>query len=91
MTDYVGGHTDLISAGGTALGRSATAVAGTSGPLQSAGSSAAGATGDATATASLNRCGLAWSRLAHDLATQVEAIGRLADSTAKDLDQAGGA
>lgn len=87
--DYVGGDTALISAGGTALGQAATAVAGTSGSMLSAGATAAGGAGDAAASAALSRCGTAWSRLAHDLATQVEAIGRLAESTAKDLDRAG--
>lgn len=89
MSDYVGGDTAMISTGGAALARTASTVAGTSAPVLSAGSSAAGASGEASASAALSRCGTAWSRLAHDLATQVEAIGRLAESTAADLDQAG--
>lgn len=89
MDGFIGGDTDLVSAAGNDLVRAAARLHSTSGPVRGAGSTASAAAGNGSVRAAVDRCVAAWARMLSDLATQVDAVGLLADVGAEDLARAG--
>lgn len=87
---YDGGDTSTIDSGGAGLQSAAKAVDGIAPGFTQAGSSAAGAAGDAEIAASLRRYSAAASAMTTAIHAQLDAAGQLARNAAADLNVAGG-
>lgn len=85
----VGGDTNTIASGGSALARTSANVRAASSPLSSALRSASAAVGHDALAAAVDRARAAWATEVADLATGLHAAATLATNAADDLDQAG--